>query len=177
MAEQQAPTREQEFARVRDYLNAMGAKWSPAEIIGKVRDAQAAVIQAAAAIPAARFSTPPAEGEWSAQEVLQHVLKYSVSCGHSIVSTMQSGTPSPIPPDRMERATERATLEQARERLLAGREELFTTVLAGDPAAFPDAVAFEHMWFGPLSWKATLLFLRVHDLDHARQIETIAAAG
>ena len=30
--------------------------------------------------------------------------------------------------------------------------------------------------FGPLNWRETLLFMRLHDLDHAGQLETIAAA-
>jgi len=30
--------------------------------------------------------------------------------------------------------------------------------------------------FGTLNWRETLLFLRLHDLDHARQLEKNAAA-
>ena len=29
--------------------------------------------------------------------------------------------------------------------------------------------------FGPLNWRETLLFLRLHDLDHAGQLRKIAA--
>jgi hypothetical protein len=30
--------------------------------------------------------------------------------------------------------------------------------------------------FGPLSWRETLLFTRLHDLDHAGQLQKIAVA-
>lgn len=30
--------------------------------------------------------------------------------------------------------------------------------------------------FGPLTWRETLLFTRLHDLDHAGQLQKIAAA-
>ena len=34
----------------------------------------------------------------------------------------------------------------------------------------------EHPFFGPLTWREALLFLRLHDLDHAGQLSRIAAA-
>jgi hypothetical protein len=34
----------------------------------------------------------------------------------------------------------------------------------------------EHPFFGPLNWRETLLFMRLHDLDHAGQLKQIAAA-
>ncbi len=55
------------------------------------------------------------------------------------------------------------------------RGALFAKVLAADPAASPDA-RIEHPMFGPLSWRETLLFTRLHDLDHAGQLQKIATA-
>jgi len=37
-------------------------------------------------------------------------------------------------------------------------------------------VKMKHPWFGEFSWREWLLFMRVHDLDHARQLQAIAAA-
>ena len=34
----------------------------------------------------------------------------------------------------------------------------------------------EHPMFGPLTWRETLLFTRLHDLDHAGQLQKIATA-
>jgi hypothetical protein len=55
------------------------------------------------------------------------------------------------------------------------RSALFAAVLAADPAAAPDQ-RIEHPMFGPLTWRETLLFTRLHDLDHAGQLQKIATA-
>jgi hypothetical protein len=33
-----------------------------------------------------------------------------------------------------------------------------------------------HPFFGALNWRETLLFLRLHDLDHTGQLQKVAAA-
>jgi hypothetical protein len=43
-------------------------------------------------------------------------------------------------------------------------------VLAADPTAHLDRSIY-HPIFGNLNWREALLFLRIHDLDHARQIQ------
>jgi hypothetical protein len=177
MAEQPTETREQVFARVREYLLAQGDKLSPAAIVEKVRESQAAVLAAAERLPAASLATAPAAGEWSAAEVLQHVINSGESVGRRIVETIeQRGAAAVLFEDRLEHAGAGLTLPRARELLLADREALFAATLAADPAAHLDVPAIEHMWFGPLNWRSALLFLRVHDLDHARQIEALTAA-
>ena len=55
------------------------------------------------------------------------------------------------------------------------REALFTRVLRADPLANLEH-PIEHGMFGPLNWRETLLFMRLHDLDHAGQLQKIAAA-
>jgi len=64
----------EEEARIRSYLEAQGAKLSPAAIIEKVRAAMADLHTAAEAVPAARFTERPAAGEWSANGVMAHVV-------------------------------------------------------------------------------------------------------
>ena len=59
--------------------------------------------------------------------------------------------------------------------LVEQREALFVRVLAVDSSTAPEA-RIEHPMFGPLSWRETLLFTRLHDLDHAGQLGKIAAA-
>ena len=54
------------------------------------------------------------------------------------------------------------------------REALFERVLRADPLAHLET-PIEHGMFGPLNWRETLLFMRLHDLDHARQLQKIAA--
>ena len=47
-------------------------------------------------------------------------------------------------------------------------------VLKADPQAHLDIV-WGHNEFGKMNWREWLLFARVHTLDHAHQIQTIAA--
>jgi len=54
------------------------------------------------------------------------------------------------------------------------REALFERVLRADPLAYLKT-PIEHGMFGTLNWRETLLFMRLHDLDHARQLQKIAA--
>ncbi|MBI3629639.1 MAG: DUF2236 domain-containing protein [Candidatus Rokubacteria bacterium] len=61
------------------------------------------------------------------------------------------------------------------EALARDRAALFARVLAADPAGRLERT-IEHGMFGPLNWRETLLFLRLHDLDHADQLRKIAAA-
>jgi hypothetical protein len=55
------------------------------------------------------------------------------------------------------------------------REQLFDRALRADPAGRLEQ-SISHGFFGLLNWRETLLFIRVHDLDHAGQLEKIAAA-
>jgi len=55
------------------------------------------------------------------------------------------------------------------------REALFARALAADPASRLEP-SIAHGFFGRLNWRETLLFIRIHDLDHAGQLEKIAAA-
>jgi hypothetical protein len=55
------------------------------------------------------------------------------------------------------------------------RQALFAAVLAADPAGAAEQ-RIEHPMFGPLTWRETLLFTRLHDLDHAGQLQKIATA-
>lgn len=61
-----------EYARIRDYLKAQGAKLPPPAIVDRVRAAMAQLGTSAAAVPAARFTERPAPEEWSGNEVMAH---------------------------------------------------------------------------------------------------------
>ena len=82
-----------------------------------------------------------------------------------------------IPLTDRDRATPRVGITRAD--LLAviedSRQRLIAAVLAADPAARLD-ITWAHGEFGALNWREWLLFARVHTLDHARQVQAIAAA-
>jgi uncharacterized damage-inducible protein DinB len=165
----------EEQQRIRGYLQAQGAKQTPAEIIAKVEAAMADLGKAARTVPAARFAERPEPEEWSANEVLSHVLTADRYFGGGIVAVLDG---RPAPPRGGGRGVENAPLRTAEEWLEAlgkQRTTLFERVRAADPKARLD-VTIEHPFFGPLNWRETLLFTRLHDLDHAGQLGKIAAA-
>jgi len=150
-----------EQKRIRTYLQAQAAKLSPAQIVDKVRAAMTELRAAAVAVPAARFAERPAPEEWSANEVMAHVV--------------EAGQPPGAPRDAPARDTTPRPLEAWWALLEHDRAAVFARAVAADPTARLDATV-EHAFFGPLNWRETLLFMRLHDLDHAGQMQKVAGA-
>jgi len=166
---------DEEQARIRGYLVAQGAKLTPAAIVEKVQAAMADLRAAAGAVPPARFGERPAPEEWSGNEVMAHVVAADGYFGGGIQRVL-AGQPPPARPGGcgIEDAP-RLSAEAWYKALAQQREALFAAVLAADPAAAPDQ-RIEHPMFGPLTWRETLLFTRLHDLDHAGQLQKITTA-
>jgi len=165
----------EEQTRIRSYLQAQGVKQTPAEIIAKVEAAMADLAKAARAVPAARFAERPEPEEWSANEVLAHVVAADTYFGGGVVAILEA---RPTPPRGGGRGIENAplrTVDAWLEILRGQRATLFDRARAADPTARLD-VMIEHPAFGPLNWRETLLFTRLHDLDHAGQLGKIAGA-
>ena len=163
-----------EQRRIRSYLTAQAAKLEPAAIVAKVRDAMAELEAAAIAVAPSRFTDRPAPDEWSGDEVMAHVAASDAYFGGGIVSILD-GRALPARDERgpAERAA-RSADEWCRA-LARDREALFDRVRAASPDGRPDRT-IEHGMFGPLTWREALLFLRLHDLDHAGQLRQIATA-
>ena len=166
-----APTTDEE-RRVLSYLQAQGAKRSPAELVERVRAAMDELRRAAAAVPTARFHDPPAPGEWSASEVLAHVVESGELFADRVRRVLDGEPPVPAPAAR-EGGPPRRTLDEWWALLERDRAALFARALRADPGEHPERV-IEHPAFGPLTWRETVLFIRVHDLDHAGQLARIA---
>jgi hypothetical protein len=162
-------------ARIRSYLVAQGAKLSPAAIVEKVRAAMADLRTAAAAVPPARFDERPEPEEWSGNEVMAHVVAADRYFGGGIQKVLAGQPPAARTGGRGVEGAPRRSAEVWFKTLSEQREAMFAAVLAVDPSAAPDA-RIEHPMFGPLSWRETLLFTRLHDLDHAGQLQKIATA-
>ena len=163
-----------EQRRIKSYLTAQAAKLEPAAIIAKVRDAMAELEAAAVAVAPSRFTERPAPDEWSGDEVMAHVAASDAYFGGGIVSILDDRAA----PAREERGSAERAARSADEwcRALArDREALFERVRAASPDGRPDRTV-EHGMFGPLTWREALLFLRLHDLDHAGQLRQIATA-
>jgi uncharacterized damage-inducible protein DinB len=163
-----------EQLRIRGYLTAQAAKLTPAEIVEKVGVAMLQLRAAADAVPPARFGDPPAAGEWSANEVMAHVVEAGRHFGGAVLRLLD-GQPPGAPRDAPARDTAPRPLETWWALLERDRSTLFERVLGADPRArLEDTV--EHPFFGPLNWRETLLFIRLHDLDHAGQLQKVAGA-
>lgn len=168
-------TMTEEQLRVKSYLTAQAAKLAPAAIVQKVRDAMAELESAAAAVPAARFTERPEAEEWSGDEVMAHVLAASAHFGSGITSAIDAVAQPAGGRAAADAARPAKPAEEWSRALAAQREALFARVLAADPDGRLDRV-IEHRMFGPLNWREALLFMRLHDLDHAGQLKKITAA-
>ncbi|HKQ63781.1 MAG TPA: DinB family protein [Methylomirabilota bacterium] len=162
----------EEMLRIRSYLTAQGAKLSPEQLIGKVQEAMGKLREAANAVPRVRFAEPPAPGEWSANEVMAHVIEAGRHFGDAIVRILDGQAPGE-PRDVAARDTTPRSLDQWWALLERDRGVLFERVRGAHPAARLDAT-IAHPFFGPLNWRETLLFIRLHDLDHAGQLARVA---
>jgi len=163
----------EEQQRIRSYLQGQGAKLEPGAIIEKVRAAMADLERAALAVPAHRFEERPAPEEWSANEVMAHVVDAGRHFGDQVLAILDGRPHTPATRERS--APARHTAAEWMTILRRDREEVFARALRADPRAGLDA-KMEHSFFGPLNWREVLLFTRLHDLDHAGQLQKITLA-
>src|SRR5262245_15499896 len=104
---------------------------------------------------------------------MDHSATAGAHFADGIARIIDSSAPSPTS-ERPSTAPPRSAAEwwSAIER---DRAALFDRVRRADPTAHLERT-LDHGMFGALNWRETLLFLRLHDLDHARQLQEIAAA-
>src|SRR2546423_4450615 len=164
----------EESLRIRGYLTAQGAKLSPDQLIGKVEEAMAQLKAAASSVAPARFNEPPAPGEWSANEVMAHVVEAGRHFATAIVRILDGQAPR-TPRDVAARDTAPRPLDEWWAMLEGDRSVLFERVRSAHPMSRLEAT-IPHPFFGALNWRETLLFMRLHDLDHAGQLQKVAAA-
>ncbi len=164
-----------EQLRIRGYLTGQGAKLAPPEIVEKVRAAMDQLRSAVRAVPVARFDERPEPEEWSANEVMAHVVTAGRYFGNAVVRLLDD-LPGGGVRDRLERDVPRRSADEWWVIFEHDRRALFERVSQADPQSGL-AGTVEHPFFGPLNWRETLLFMRLHDLDHAGQLQKIAAAS
>jgi len=164
----------EEIERIRGYLVAQAAKLSVADLVEKVRRDVQPLRQVAGAVPAERFRERPGPEDWSAAEVFTHILTMNEHGAAAIEGILDTGALPPRIDDTLKHE-ERAGLETAEDywrAFEARRERLLERVAKASGEEHPD-VKITHPLFGPLSWREWLLFMRVHELDHTRQIQTV----
>jgi DinB superfamily len=163
-----------EAQRIRGYLVAQAARLTVPEMVDKLRRDVLPLRTAAGRVPAGRFHERPADGEWSAAEVFTHVLEMTEHGDAAIAAIIAGGRPMTVRDAISGNVAEGlAGAEDYWRAFEALREPFYARVLRARGDEHLD-VTISHPWFGPLSWREWLLFMRVHDLDHMRQIEAIA---
>ncbi|MBI2767700.1 MAG: DinB family protein [Chloroflexi bacterium] len=165
-----------EAERVRGYILTQANKLTIPELVSKVRIDTAPLREAAASVPAAHFFDRPASEDWSAAEVFTHILDMNDRGADAIQNILDGGGLPSTLTDLMTAGTREGlvTAEDYWQAYQSKREDLLARVLRAQGNEHLD-VKITHTTFGPLSWREWLLFMRVHDLDHMRQLQTNAA--
>lgn len=166
---------DEEFARIRGYLQGQAAKLTVAELTGKVRTDLQQVKGAIESFPANRWTERPREGEWSANEVAAHLAESSQSVATGILTAIDQGTKPGAIRDTIVHTEEARGPADWWNQIETEREALFARLASVKGDEHLD-IAWAHPMFGDLNWREWLLFTRIHDLDHARQIEAVSQA-
>ncbi|HEY7270044.1 MAG TPA: DinB family protein [Dehalococcoidia bacterium] len=167
---------ESAFERVRSYLTSQAASKSFDELKAPVEEARAALLSEVSGVSDAQASFKPGgEGEdgWSIAEVLRHCIHDEEAVALRLRAL---GLGDEARPGTVGRIVGRSgagvsdlvrDLQAANFALdhavgsIAGKENLERTA--------------PHPWFGELNCRAWYLFQRIHDNDHAAQIQKIKA--
>ncbi len=159
--------------RVLSYLQSQAAKLSVPELVAKVRNDAEQMREAMTAIDPDRFSEAPMAAEWSGNQIAAHIVTTGDDFARAIEEIVAGRAPSETPIDALADDIEVLSADEWWARHVANRERLFKTLQTADPEAYLDKTIY-HPLFGDLNWREALLFLRVHDLDHARQFAALA---
>lgn len=164
--------------RVRGYLLAQAEKYDWHDLWPRVMGARATVLEALAGVSEeqARWRPPAGEGEaaWGILEVAQHLLG-STQNVLTIIERTARGEPAPKDPLGSMSAERPQTLAEARRALIEVSERL-ATVRQRLPEAANTQATVDHPFFGPLPSRAWFLFQRIHDTDHANQVNALKQA-
>jgi hypothetical protein len=166
---------DQEIARIQGYLRVQAAKLTIPQLVDKLRSDARPLRDVASSLTGERFRERPAAGEWSAAEVWTHVLEMSEHGSGAVLAIIAGERPPPVS-DRIS-GGDRAALDGPADywrEFESGRERFYTGVLPARGDEHLD-VPIAHPMFGPLNWREWMLFMRVHDLDHLRQLQAIVA--
>lgn len=167
--------RNEEFDRIRGYLQAQAAKLTIPELADKVRTDMEQLHAVVDAIPAGAMERRPADGEWCANEILAHLTATSRDVARAITLVLDGGEQPRRIPDRVLPTGDVRAPAAWWDALLADREALIARVRRASGDEYLD-ITWNHPMFGDLNWREWFLFTRLHDIDHARQLQSLLAA-
>ena len=164
-----------EAERIRGYLQAQAHKLTIPQLTDKVRGDMEQVREALDSVPADSFATRPAESEWSANEVAAHLASTSAAVAGGIRGAIEDGSAPEGVTDRIEPGAAERSPGEWWQTMVADREAILERVRLASGDEHLD-VKWNHGMFGDLNWREWLLFMRIHDLDHAGQLRAIGQA-
>jgi hypothetical protein len=185
---------DQARARAREYFATNGTHAPAAQIHERVAAAFTALDAALAGVSAAQAARRPIPGEWSAQEIVDHLLEThrpgvdELRCvlagqrppGEPIPAALQSKAPLLRPWSWL--------LDEMR-RVHALILDLLAVVPPDAPTEArapivmvvnvpgPDGAVRALHWVEDLDWKAYAIVWRLHAIDHLKQLKKVLAAG
>lgn len=164
-----------ERERVRGYLIAQAAKLSLPDLVAKVQSDARPIEAVARSVPAERFRERPGAEDWSAAEVFAHIVDMTEHGADAIESVIDGKAVPRRIEDQLIAAvrSDTRTAEDFWRAYSDRRAQLYARVLDARGDEHLD-VTIQHPLFGPLNWREWFLFMRVHDLDHLRQMQTVA---
>ena len=167
--------------------------------LAEYADAQrVALLAAADAVPAERWTTAPAPGAWTVAELLEHLYKVEHSCARVIAKTAaaarEAGHPAEVAtssklhtledrglldrttkivaPDRVA-PTGTLSAAEARAAVERSRAELHAAIAEADGLAL-ETVRATHARFGEINLYQWILFVGQHEARHVQQMTEIA---
>lgn len=162
---------QEEFERIRGYLQQQAAQRTIDELIGRVQEAIDEMAASARAVPDALLTVIPPGDEWAPMDCLRHAAASNMHVAQQVLFAALEGT-LPTDPE--------PELPADRETILAKHAEaidsLYEHVRAADPGANLH-LKWKHPFFGDLNWREWLLFLRIHARDHSRQLAAMSGQG
>ncbi len=158
--------------RLLNYVSHQVSK-GPEAIRNAVQKGQEQLLGAINGISEEQASFKPDADTWSVLEVLRHVVdakqRNVEGCAALARGETRGGEAEPG-----RGGGELPSLAAARSALEASHGELAAVVASFSPAANLEA-RYKHPWFGPLNCQEWAVFQRIHDGDHAEQIEQVKA--
>ena len=155
--------------RVRSYLLSQGERYTFAEVWVRFAKARIALIDSVAEVDQEQADFRPDEGEWSISEVLNHLVTSSEKVSEIVEALSRGVTPRPgrIDPHREDTSL---GIDELREMLTLDSLR-WSALVERLPPAPSTVLTAPHPFFGEIHARAWLLFQRVHDMDHAGQVE------
>ena len=167
-----------EFDRMHGYLTAQGERHSLPELWPRATRARLQLIDALDGVSDEQAAWSPTPEDWSIKEAALHALNSSRNVRRTLVGLVSNAAPDSFPdPSEIEppRRTTDATLDALRHQIRQDAIDWAACIhqLPERPALTPTA---PHSQFGDLHARAWYLFQRVHDIDHANQIDAVKQA-